>query len=131
MIERAFSAAIALPLAVYALVGAFSRYTADDFCWAGTLRTEGFVQSNVHYYTNYSPRYSFTFLVNLTELAGPAIVPFLPTTAIALWLVAVTWSFAQFRFNLLHASILAGAFILGTLQTAPDLAQSLYWRRQA
>src|SRR5256885_9236639 len=49
-------------------------------------------QAQVHWYTVYSPRYAFTFLVNLTELAGPPIVPFLPPLAIAGWLAALTWS---------------------------------------
>ncbi|HTD78464.1 MAG TPA: hypothetical protein VK898_12560, partial [Chloroflexota bacterium] len=62
--------ALALPLTLYASIGAFSRYTADDFCWAGTLRAEGFFNAQVFYYTVYSPRYAFTFLVNLVELAG-------------------------------------------------------------
>jgi len=128
VIDRLFCAAMALPLAVYGLVGAFSRYTADDFCWAGVLRTEGFVQANVHWYAIYSPRYAFTFLVNLTELVGPAVVPFLPASAILVWLVALTFTFAQFRLNLLPACVLAEVFALGTLQTAPDLPQSLYWQ---
>ncbi len=128
MIERAFSVALALPLAVYGLVGAFSRYTADDFCWAGILRTEGFLNANVHWYTIYSPRYAFTFLVNLTELLGPAVVPFLPASAIALWLVVLTWTFRQFGLSLLKACVLAEVFALGTLQSAPDLPQSLYWQ---
>ena len=128
MIERVLGAALAVPLVVFAVVGGFSRYTADDFCWAGVLRTEGFVNANVHYYTNYSPRYSFTFLVNLTELMGPAIVPLLPATAIIVWIAVLTWMFAQFGLNLVRAFVLAEVFALATLQTAPDLAQSLYWQ---
>jgi hypothetical protein len=120
--------ALALPLAVYATVGAFSRYTADDFCWAGILRTEGFFNANVHWYTIYSPRYTFTFLVNLTELAGPAIVPALPISGIVAWLAALTWTFAQFGVRRLSAFFLAEVAVLATLWSAPDLAQSLYWQ---
>src|SRR6478735_5015775 len=63
---------LALPLAAYASVGAYARYTADDYCWAGVLRVEGFWRAQMLWYTGYSPRYAFTFLVNLAELAGPA-----------------------------------------------------------
>src|SRR5919199_4029683 len=74
-------AALVVPLLAYAWVGSFSRYTADDYCWAAILGTQGFWQAQVHWYTVYSPRYAFTFLVNLAELAGPPMVPFLPPVA--------------------------------------------------
>jgi hypothetical protein len=98
------------------------------------LRTEGFVRAQVLWYTGYSPRYAFTFLVNLVELAGPAIVPALPVLAILTWLVILTWSIGQFGVQLHKLSRVGSAFILaelmalGTLQTAPDLPQSLYWQ---
>ena len=65
--------ALALPLLAYASVGWYARYVADDYCWAGVLRTHGFLEAQVYWYTIYSPRYAFTFLVNLVELAGPAL----------------------------------------------------------
>ena len=113
---------------MYAWVGAYSRYTADDFCWGGILRTEGFIYSQVHWYTQYSPRYAFTFLVNATELAGPAIVPALPLAAILIWLVSVTWTWTQFGVPALRGLVLAEVAVLATLQTAPDMPQSLYWQ---
>jgi hypothetical protein len=122
------AAALSLPLLVYSSVGAFSRYTADDFCWAGVLRTDGFFEAQKFWYTEYSPRYAFTFLVNLTELAGPAIVPVLPVSAIVCWLAILTWTLKQFRAESLRALVVAEVVALSTLQTAPDLPQSLYWQ---
>ena len=119
---------LALPLAVYAWIGSYARYTADDYCWAGVLRTEGFWHAQVHWYTDYSPRYAFTFVVNLVELAGPAIVPVLPLAAIVVWLATLAWVFLQFRVKPLYAVALAEVAALATLQTAPDLPQSLYWQ---
>jgi hypothetical protein len=128
-LERVLSVAFGLPLLVYASIGAYSRYTADDFCWAGILRTDGFVNAQLHYYTVYSPRYAFTLLVNAAELAGPAIVPALPAACIVLWLTALTWTFAQFKVDsLLRGLVLAEVAVLAGLQTAPDLPQSLYWQ---
>jgi hypothetical protein len=120
--------ALALPLAVYTSIGAFSRYTADDFCWAGTLRVEGFLNAQVFYYTVYSPRYAFTFVVTLVELAGPAIVPALPAAAILVWLAVLTWTFGQFGVAKVRGLLLAEVAAFATLQTAPDLSQSLYWQ---
>jgi uncharacterized protein DUF6056 len=122
------SAALGLPLLVYAWIGAYSRYTADDFCWAGILRTEGFTNAQVHWYTQYSPRFAFTFLVNLTELIGPSVVPVLPAMAIVLWLGTLTWTLSRFGLGRLRAFLLAEVAALATLQTAPDLPQSLYWQ---
>jgi hypothetical protein len=127
-------AALGLPLVVYGFVGSFARYTADDYCWAGVLRTEGFFNAQVWWYTGYSPRYAFTFVVNLAELAGPAIVPALPAVAIVVWVAVLTWTFSQFRIVLERLSPKVSAFVvaelaaLATLQTAPDLPQSLYWQ---
>src|SRR5207253_10529101 len=133
-IPLVLGAAMALPLLVYAWVGSFSRYTADDYCWAGVLRTEGFINAQVAWYTAYSPRYAFTFLVNLVELAGPAIVPALPALAIVVWVAVLTWSLRQLDVRLakqqrtVPAFVLAELVALASLQTAPDLPQSLYWQ---
>ena len=35
----ALGLALAVPLVLYASVGWYARYTADDYCWAGILRT--------------------------------------------------------------------------------------------
>jgi len=127
-VHMLFGVALALPLMVYAWIGAYSRYTADDFCWAGILRTQGFFDSQIHWYTQYSPRYAFSFLVDVTELIGPAIVPVLPATAIALSLSTLTWTLRQFGARGLRSVLLAEVAVLATLQTAPDLPQSLYWQ---
>ncbi len=128
LLTTALGAALALPLAVYAAVGSFARYTADDYCWAGVLRTEGFFGAQVQWYTVYSPRYAFTFIVNVVELAGPAIVPALPIVAILVWLATLIWTFRQFGLGSMPALLLAELAALATLQTAPDLPQSLYWQ---
>src|ERR1043166_3430052 len=93
-------AALALPLVGYASIGSFARYTADDYCWAGVLRTEGFVKAQALWYVGYSPRYAFTFLVNAVELAGPAIVPALLAAATMVWLITLTWTFVQLKLTL-------------------------------
>src|ERR1700730_16738938 len=58
-------AALALPLLGYAAIGSFARYVADDYCWAGLLRTEGFFQAQGDWYTGYSPPFPVTLGVNL------------------------------------------------------------------
>jgi hypothetical protein len=127
-LKVAVAGALALPLLVFASIGGYSRYTADDFCWAGILRTEGFWNAQALWYTGYSPRYAFTFVVNLTELIGPPIVPLLPAAAILGLVAALGWTLHQFGITRFGALILAEVAALATLQTAPDLPQSLYWQ---
>src|SRR5207302_5990705 len=91
----ALGAALSVPLLVYASIGSYARYTADDYCWAGVLREQGFLGAQAWWYVAYSPRYAFTFIVNVVELLGPGIVPFLPALALVVWVAALSWSVAQ------------------------------------
>src|SRR5215510_2297288 len=130
----ALAAALTVPLLVYASIGSFARYIADDYCWAGVLREQGFLNAQVWWYVAYSPRYAFTFIVNLVELAGPGIVPILPMVALIAWVAALSWTIRQLGVRLgelsewTSAVLLALVIALGTLHTAPDLPQSLYWQ---
>ncbi len=134
LVVAAILVVLAVPLLVYVSIGGYARYTADDYCWAGVLRTQGFWPAQVSWYLGYSPRYAFTFLVNLVELAGPGIVPVLPVSATVIWVITLSWTFAQFKVCLggLHgvvaAVLVAETIVLATFQTAPDIAQSLYWQ---
>jgi len=123
-----FGVALALPLMVYASIGSFARYVADDYCWAGVLRTEGFLKAQAWWYLGYSPRYAFTFLVNAVELAGTAIVPVLPSLAIVMFVTTLTWTIAGFGLRTMSAVVLAELAAFAVFQTAPDLPQSLYWQ---
>jgi len=126
--------ALVVPLVVYAWIGSYSRYTSDDYCWAGILRQQGFLSAQAWWYVGYSPRYAFTFIVNAVELAGPGIVPLLPSVAIVSWVGALTWSMRQLgtRLGMLtgatSALLLALVLALATFYTAPDVEQSLFWQ---
>ncbi|HYY88860.1 MAG TPA: hypothetical protein VFA49_08690, partial [Chloroflexota bacterium] len=124
------AASLLLPLLVYGWTGGFSRYAADDYCWAGILNLQGVVQAQVHYYTGYSPRYTFTLLVTLAELVGPGIVPWLPAAAICGWLAALIWTLRQLlpSAGVPTPAVLALLIAFATFQTTPDRAQSLYWQ---
>jgi len=131
-------ASMMIPLGVHAYMGGFARYIADDFCTLGTLRRLGFFGSQVNWYENWSGRFSFTFIVNLTQLAGPKLTPILPAIALVLWLLAVTcltlrWQrWLRISRSIILAIILAfalsGLVIFATLEGSPNVYQSLYWQ---
>jgi hypothetical protein len=126
--------ALLAPLVVYGMVGAFTRYAADDYCTAGVLRTQGLLGAQTWWYFGFSPRYAFSFAVSVVELFGLAIVPILPTLAMIGWWLALTWMLRQFTNiiprlrSLLAAGLIAEVIVFATLSTAPDLPQSLYWQ---
>src|SRR5512132_1681351 len=78
-------------LVVYAYLGTFTRYMADDYSTASVLQDEGFWGAQTYWWQNWSGRYSFTFVISFVELFGVGIVPILPTLIILLWLFSITW----------------------------------------
>lgn len=124
----------ALPLAAFAWMGQFSRYAADDYCTAGVLATEGFLGTQAHFYTDWSGRFSFTFLIALAESAGAGLVPILPGLALLAWVAVAGWTMSRlaaalrWRSRALPALFLAVVVIFATLASTPDLGQSLYWQ---
>lgn len=122
-----------VPIAEYAYLGTFSRYIADDFCTAGTLRQLGFWDSQAWWYRSWSGRYSFTFVVTLAHLLGPGVTPWLPASATLSWFAALVrllrsipvswpgnWAWAG-------PAILAALILSLTFGGAPNTFQSLHW----
>jgi len=127
-------ASMMIPLGVHAYLGGFARYIADDFCTLGTLRRLGLFGSQVNWYENWSGRFSFTFIVNLTQMAGPKLTLILPVLALVLWLLAVTclilrWQrWLRMSSSIILAFALSGLVIFSTLEGSPNVYQSLYWQ---
>jgi hypothetical protein len=127
-------ASMMIPLGMHAYMGGFARYIADDFCTLGTLRRLGFFGSQVNWYEHWSGRFSFTFIVNLTQLAGPKLTPILPALALALMLLALTclilrWQrWLRMSRSIVLAFALSGLVIFAMLEGSPNVYQSLYWQ---
>ena len=124
----------ALPLAGAASMGFFSRYIADDFCTAGTLRRLGFWESQSDWYLNWSGRYSFTFVATGLNLLGPGITPWLPLAALVAWLGAGVYLFRAWNPDGDRAAswgvplALSALVLFFIVEGAPNLYQSLYWQ---
>ena len=122
-----------LPLAAHAYLGTFSRYIADDFCTASSLRRLGFAASQVYWYETWSGRYSFTFVVSLSQAVGPRLTPWLPTLVLLAWLAA--WLYFgrrvlgdTLRMGWLVWIPIGAVHAFATLSGAPNVYQSLYWQ---
>lgn len=129
MITLALLAAVFM----HAYIGSFSRYLADDYCTAGELQRLGFWGSQVFWYTQWTGRFSFIFLVTSLELLGTEIVPYLPVT----YIICFIFSGLFFTHNLLKkirfkvpqlvSAFLAAVLVFLTLYTIPNIGQNLYW----
>ena len=122
-----------VPLLGHAYLGTFSRYLADDYCTTGTLRELGFFASQLRWYRTWSGRFSFTFAVNLVEVIGTWIVPFLTALVLTVWLAGLILLIRRLPEPIggsgtrRSAVLLAMVVLLGTLEGTPDVYQSLYW----
>jgi hypothetical protein len=122
-------------LVAYGYLGTFTRYYRDDFSYGAVPQSlSGFWEYQEKWYTTWSGRFSFTFLIGLTSLVGPGIVPVLPSVHLAVWLLALSWIGGQTgRLFGMHrplplALLLSSAILFATLKTTPDMFESLYWQ---
>ena len=125
---------IFMPIGLHAYTGLFSRYLADDYCTASTLRNLGFFGSQIDWYNNWSGRFSFTFTINLTQIVGPGLTPFLTTILLILWLATLSYTInwiirrLGWRSSLLFSFLLSELILYSVLESTPDIYQSLYWQ---
>ena len=121
-------------LALYAYLGTFTRYMADDYCSAAAFKSEGFWGAQSYWWQNWSGRYSFSFLVSLAEMLGLKIVPILPTLAIVLWLFSVVWGCLPLLKSLKVPHAIVGALFLAsvalwsTYRSVEDYPQIVFWQ---
>ncbi len=126
---------LSLLLAVFtqAYLGSFSRYLADDFCTSGKLKELGFWGSQQFWYTHWSGRFSFTFLVNGLEQLGTTAPAYLPAVYCLLLLVSAYTLIAALvkRISVpVHPIIkilFAAYFSFLLLYGIPGIGQDLYW----
>jgi len=128
------SLGIMMPLIVYAYMGIFSRYQADDYClaWNGTART--FLRAQTIWYQTDSSRYAATFIFTLSDKLGRWTVPTLPAFVLAAWLIGTFWliHLLQKKLNLdfprIISFFIAELVLYFVLLLVPNLYQVLYWR---
>jgi hypothetical protein len=120
-------------LTVYAYLGTFTRYMADDYCTAAAVK-DGFWGAQAYWWENWSGRYSFTFLVSFVELFGLRIVPILPALIMSLWLFSAVWACLPLLKHLNVSNYISGSVFLAsvalwlTYRSVPDYPQVVFWQ---
>lgn len=123
-----------LPLALYAWIGLYSRYAADDYETAGALQARGFWGSQDYWYQNWSGRYTYFFLIVVVESFGSGLTPFITAACLALWFLGSSLCLGQWskQVNLPWPRLLAlngGALLLlATLRSLQFIHQIVFWQ---
>lgn len=130
--------AFAIPLAGYAYLGSFMRYSGDDYCYAAVLAQNGFWKAQWVSYLVQPPysgnRFALTLFSEIAGLFNPVASGALPVLAILLWLAAMALTLHQLA-RLFRVSVswpftllLSEFLVFFTFFQAPDLSQVLFWR---
>lgn len=118
-------------LLAFGVLGFFTRYIADDYCFGAALKNApNFFAAQMNWYVSWSGRYSATFLVSLGDLFGPyntvvwplamltltvAVAAFFIRQALPSWPRRAAWFSALLSTNYLYIF-------------SPNRYQSFYWR---
>ena len=125
-----------MAIVAYAYLGSYSRYMADDYSVAKIVEANGLLGAQTHWYRGWTGRFSFAFVADLFALLGPATARFNPALLLTLWFAATVWAIAEVRslsgkFSCVRILLFAAFIIFATLETAPNLSQSLYWQNSS
>jgi hypothetical protein len=128
-----YAVAALLALCVYSFTGFFTRLWADDYCFSGSLRLEGFWTAQVNAYLTTSDRYSVMPLVGISEIFGPHAIRFLPALAALGGLLSLSCFLFRVRAHIAGIGkgeilLLSSHLVLFSLLAAPNLFQVFYWR---
>ena len=133
-------AVAAIGLALFAYLGFYNRYWADDWCYNDDFKHLGIIKSIGTYFDGENPhrgyppnRYSFTILSGLLYLPGIFGTQIIAILTILLWVIALVWigqNLNRFKpFTTTPVIILASTLLLFyTLNLSPHRFQILYWR---
>ena len=109
---------------------------ADDYSVAPLVEKNGLLGAQIHWYQGWTGRFSFAFVADLLALVGPATPRFIPALLLTLWFAATVWATSEIhswpeKISRVRVVMLAAFVIFATLETAPNLSQSLYWQTSA
>lgn len=124
-----------VPLAVYAYLGTFSRYLADDYCASSYLyASRNLLDATLLAYSLWANSYSRLMFSQLIELGGTNGIRAMAGTELVIWALLLAWMFYELG-KLMQARLpkaaylwLAGAAIALSLYQTSALYQILYWR---
>ena len=123
---------------VYAYLGSFSRYLADDYCEAVRVTTVSPFQAVLDRYSDgafrSANRYSNILFVGFSELLGPNSILITIVLMALLWTIGLSWlvyeirKFVGTQWSPIIDVFLGSALAFMSFLQAPNLFQTVYWR---
>jgi hypothetical protein len=130
--------AVIIAVGVFAYLGSFSRYLADDYCEAVRVRRSSPVDATIERYLagahRAANRYSNILFVGFSEALGQNNMPVTIMAMVMLWGLGLVWCVYETRMWLGINWPISFDFFWGlsvaffSLLLAPNLFQTVYWR---
>ena len=121
-------------LGLFAYLGTFTRYLADDYCDTVTVNSGPILQVVIYWYETASDRFSNLLFVALSEFLFPRNVEVLPVIVIFLWTTSLTWlvyevrQMIRWQWYFFLDFFLAASLTFFAILQAPNRFQTFYWR---
>ncbi|GAB1469257.1 hypothetical protein MASR2M66_01330 [Chloroflexota bacterium] len=127
-----------LTIGLYAYLGIYSRYMADDYCEANRVIGVSSIRASIDRYNDgawrAANRYSNIMFVGFSEQLGENSIPITIVIMTLLWAFVVPWNVREIR-KLLHIEwdismdlFLGELLVYFSFLMAPNLYQTVYWR---
>ncbi len=123
-----------IALGLFAYLGTFTRYLADDYCEMTRVTSGNILRSLIQRYMTASDRFSNLLFVGVAEFLAPRNVQVVPVAMIVLWTAALIWLVWEIKRLLVLRWPLLVDIVLGALLAffpifeAPNRFQTIYWR---
>jgi hypothetical protein len=130
----AVNIAILIALGIFAYLGSFTRYLADDYCDTVLVTGGSVFDALLNRYLTISDRYSNLLFTAIAEFIAPRQIQVLPVVMILLWILAFVWlvseikQLAGLRLPFLANLFLGALLAFFPIYEAPNLFQTIYWR---
>jgi hypothetical protein len=128
------AASMTIAMGLFAYLGTFTRYLADDYCETVAVNSGPILQVVLHWYETASDRFSNLLLIALGEFLLPHNVEILPAIMILLWAIGLTWLVYETRqvlalqWSFWVDFFLAASLAFFSILEAPNRFQTIYWR---
>lgn len=130
--------AMSIAVGLYAYLGLFSRYLADDYCETVRMTSNTLFNAVMERYSvgawRAANRYSNILFVGLSEMLGEHAMQITMVGMVLLWALGLVWGIFEFRkllrvnWNILLDVLLGLICTFFSLLQAPHLFQTVYWR---
>jgi hypothetical protein len=124
-------------LGLFAYLGFFNRYWADDWCYNADLKQLGFwgtIKGYTYITTYASNRYSLTLFSGLFYVLGLFGVQIMTLLVIISWALGLYFilhniqALLPYKFSRLQLGLITTVIVYYSIYLTPHLYQSMYWR---